>query len=101
MIAQNVFVRVPVASGEPVVAAGPDLYEADTSFQQPAGDQALAAEVGDFFGDVDLGREAGARGIETIELEDVLGFAADVESFGGGELELCCEFVAADACFES
>ncbi len=45
MIALDVLVRVPVAAGEAIVAAAPDLHEPDAPLEQTAGGQALAAEV--------------------------------------------------------
>ena len=48
VVAGDVFVRVPVAAREAVVGAAPDLDEPDAALEQPAGDQAVAAEV---FGD--------------------------------------------------
>src|SRR5207245_2725393 len=45
----EVFVRVPVPAWEAVVGPAPELNEAHPSFEQPASDQAVAAEV---FGDL-------------------------------------------------
>ncbi len=101
VVSCDVFVRVPVASWEPVVATRPDLYEPNSPFQQPSCDQALAAEVVDFFGGIDGRGERGCVRVESIESEGVFGFAFDVECFGCGELQLCGEFVTADAGFES
>ncbi len=44
VVALDVLVRVPVAAGEAVVVARPDLHEPDAPLEQPPGDQALAAE---------------------------------------------------------
>src|SRR5208337_3304471 len=45
VVALDILVRVPVAAGEAVVAAAPDLHEPDAPLEQTAGGQALAAEV--------------------------------------------------------
>ena len=45
VVAGEVLVRVPVAAREAVVGAAPDLDEPDAALEQPARDQAVAAEV--------------------------------------------------------
>jgi uncharacterized protein YoaH (UPF0181 family) len=45
VIAADVLVGIPVAAGEAVVVAAPDLHEAHAAFEQAAGDEAFAAEV--------------------------------------------------------
>ena len=42
MVALDILVRVPVAAGETVVVAGPNLHETHTALEQSAGYNALA-----------------------------------------------------------
>ena len=64
--------------------AVPELDEADPAFDEPAGDERLAA--------VD---------IVAVEVADVLGFAVEVEGVAGVELHAVGEFEGLDASFEA
>src|SRR5439155_3011447 len=44
MVAADVFMRIPIAARETVVVAAPDLDEAHAALDEPAGQQAFAAE---------------------------------------------------------
>ena len=84
VIALNIVMAVP----GPLVfhAAGIDLDEADTAFEQSAGGEALAGEV------IALGI---ADAVESLCL---LSFGGEVEGFRGGGLHAVGEFEAFDPC---
>ena len=88
--------RIPVAAGEAVVVAAPDLHEPHAPFEQPAGRQAAKPEVVRLLLGVDLAGPARPRPVEAVKLEHVLRLAGQIERLGRGQLHLRCEFVALD-----
>ncbi len=101
VVALDVFMAVPVAAGETVVVAAPDLHEADAAFDEASGGQAFAAHVVGFFFGVDLGGPDFAMFLNAIHGFHRVGFFADVERFWCGELHLGGELVALDAGIEA
>ena len=88
--------RIPVAAGEAVVVAAPDLHEPHAPFEQPAGRQAAEPEVVRLLLGIDLAGPARPRPVEAVELEHVLRFTGQIERLGRGQLHLRREFVALD-----
>ena len=81
-----------VGVGVPVVVvvrpAGVDLDEPDAALDEPAGEQALAAEV----------RRAGLRrAFDAVHFEGFLRLLGEIDGLGGVLLHLVREFVAGDA----
>ena len=75
MIPAHILMRVPIPPGKTVVVAGPDLDKADAAFDQPPSNQALPPEVIHFFARIDFFRPLFCSLINTVEAEDVFGFA--------------------------
>jgi hypothetical protein len=84
VVAGDVLVRVPVAAREPVVGAAPDLDEPHSALQEPAGDQAVAAEV------------RRGRLVEPVEVPDGPRLAGDVQHLRGAELQPGRQLVRGD-----
>src|ERR1043165_204826 len=85
MVFGQVFVAVPVAAGEAVVRAAPDLDKADAAFKQAPGDQAPFTEI---FSD---------GLIEAVELFGRVRFAGQVQNLGRAQLQFSGQFVGPDA----
>ena len=100
VVAFDVFVGVPVAAGEAVVIAAPDLDEADPAFEETASGQAFAAEDVDFFGVVDVFGPFAFVVADAVHFAGGGGFFGEVEGVGSGELHACGEFVGTDASVE-
>jgi hypothetical protein len=88
--------RVPVAAGEAIVVAAPDLHEPDAPLEQTAGGQTLAAEVVGLLERVDLLVERRLPMVESVEPEHFRRLAHDVERLRGGKLYPGGQFVALD-----
>ena len=84
VIAADVLMRVPVAAGEGVVVAAPNLHKAHAPLQQTASGQALLGEVPRFLIGIDFRRPGFGAAVEAVEFEDVLGLGLEVEGIGRG-----------------
>ena len=88
MVFGDVFVTIPVAARKAIVGAAPNLHEADAPFQQPAGKQAIAAEIfGHFL-------------VEPVACRVAAVSLRNVEHFGCAELQPRRQFVGGDARFQ-
>ena len=101
VVAFDVFVGVPVAAGEAVVVAAPDLDEADPAFEETASGQAFAAEDVDLFGVIDVFGPFAFVVADAVHFADGGGFLGEVEGVWGGELHACGEFVGTNASVEA
>ena len=101
VVTGHVLVTIPVAAWKAIVVTAPDLDETHAPFDQPAGDEALPAEILGFFLGIDVLRVLRLWVVEAVHLEDVLWFFRDVQCPRGGQLKPGSQFVAAYAGIET
>ena len=101
MVAGHVLVAIPVAAGKAVVVAAPDLDETYAALDEPASDEAFAAEVLGFLLGIDVFRVLRLWAVEPVHLQDVLRLLRDIQSPGGGQLKPGSQLVTAYAGIET
>ena len=100
VVADDIFVAVPVATGEAVVAPGPDLNKPDATLEKAAGHKAFSAHGIDFLKVVDLLIKCGFAVVETVEPKHFLRFTAPIQRLGGRGLQTCGQFIGTQAGFQ-
>ena len=96
MVPLEVLMGIPIPARMAIVVAAPDLHESNTPLQQSPRDQAPAPERVHLFLGIDLLGPGRRIPPNTIGVEDVFGFAGQVESFRSSQLHPRGEFITTD-----
>ena len=97
MVAPDVLMGIPVAAGEGIVIAAPDLHEPNAPLEETPGREALLGEMPGFFIGVDFRRPRFGTAVESVEFQYMLRLGLKIQRVRGRQLHPGRQFVALDA----